>query len=326
MSRILLFGASSFFALAKSDFFDWLSKINEVLKNLFKKISDYEFSELLNIDHFTDYIDFILLTVLIFCALKYLRHRRAGRMFVGIAILLVMYILSILFNLHTVAFVLQCFYKAGIVVLIILFSQEIRRGLEKLGTLPEYIVNARYHKGGKEVKIERLMEAITAISLSEKMGALIVIEGYTKLDDHIEKQKGHNTIINAEISAELLKTIFMNGTELHDGGMIIRKGRVYAASCYFPPTKNLEYVNRINLMTGHPLGSRHQAAIGLSEECDAIVIVVSEETHAMSVAYKGAIYMDLTTDQLTDVVRAALTGSGRDVERIIKRIEKVKVH
>ena len=322
-----LFRLSSIALAAQSKgFFDILTDISNKIQELLVRINNFNLSETIGIPHFTDYIDLALLALLIFCALRYVRKRRSGKMIAGIVILFVIYLVCDLLSFHTVAFVLQTFYHAGAVALIILFSKEIKSGLESLGSMPQYLFRLRYHKGGKDVYVERIMDAVTSISLSEKMGAIIVIEGYTKLDDHIEKRKGHNTLINAEISSELLKTIFMNGTELHDGGLIIRKGRVYAASCYFPPTENFEYVNRINSITGHPLGSRHQAAIGLSEKCDAVVIVISEETHAMSVAYRGEIFMDLTTDQLEDVVTAAMMRSGSEVKKTIDNIKKVKVH
>ena len=318
---------TNLFVLAKSNsFFDFLSGINEKIVSFLGKIREFNLSETIGIDHFTDYIDFAFLALILFCGIKYVRKRRAGKMIAGILLLFAIYLVCDFLNFHTVAFVLQSFYQVGALALVILFSQEIKSGLERLGSLPEYMLRLRYHRGGKEVHVERIMDAVTSISLSEKMGAIIVIEGYTKLDDHIEKRKGHNTLINAEISSELLKTIFMNGTELHDGGLIIRKGRVYAASCYFPPTENYEYVNRINNFTGHPLGSRHQAAIGLSEKCDAIVIVISEETHAMSVAFRGQIFMDLTTDQIEDIVRAAFMRSGAEVKKTIDHIKKIKVH
>lgn len=312
--------------LQHKGFFDILSELSAKFNEMLTKINEFDLSELIGVPHFTDYIDFALLAIIIFCALRYVRKRRSGKMIAGIIILFVIYLICDLLSFHTVAFVLQAFYHAGSVAIIILFSKEIKSGLEALGSMPQYLLRMRYHKGGKEIHVERIMEAVTSISLSDKMGAIIVLEGYTKLDDHIEKRKGHNTLINAEISSELLKTIFMNGTELHDGGLIIRKGRVYAASCYFPPTENFEYVNRINSITGHPLGSRHQAAIGLSEKSDAVIIVVSEETHAMSVAYGGEIFMDLTTDQLENIVRASITKSGQEVRNAIENIKKVKVH
>lgn len=313
-------------ALSSSGFFDVLGRVTDYIKKIMIKITELNISEALGIEHFTDYIDFFLLTVLVFCVLKYLKNSRSGKMVGGIAIILIVYLLSILMNLHTVSFVIRCILQGGAVVFVVLFAQEIRRGLEKLGTLPQLLLGFRYHRGGKEEQTMRLMDAITAISLSEKMGALIVIEGYTKLDEHMEKNKGHNTIVDADITTELLKTIFMNGTELHDGGLIIRRGRVYAASCYFQPTQNFDYVNHINTMSGHKLGSRHQAAIGLSEQSDATVIIISEETHAMSVSYGGEIFMDLSTDQLTAIVRAAMVGSGKDLKRAIDKIKGVKVH
>lgn len=306
--------------------FDKLTEMTDLFKELFRKMSDYKLSETLGIEHFTDYIDIGLLIIFVFCALRYIKKRRAGKMLSGLIVLMIIYFICELLNLHTVSFVFQCFLGGGILVFVVLFAGEIRQALEKFGTLPELLFGARYHKGGKETCVDRLMDAITAISLSEKMGAIIVIEGYTKLDDHIGRDKGHNTIVNADISTELLKTIFMNGTELHDGGVIIRGGRIYAASCYFEPTKRTDYINHINSSTGHPLGSRHQAAIGLSEQSDAIIIVVSEETHAMSVAYKSEILIDLSTDQLHGVVKAAMTGSEKDVKGIVEKLKKVKIH
>lgn len=306
--------------------FDKLTDMSNFFVELFRKISDYKLSEALGIEHFTDYIDIFLLIIFVFCALRYVKKRRAGKMLSGLIVVMIIYLICDLLNLHTVSFVLQCFLSGGILVFVVLFAGEIRQALEKFGTLPEWILGVKYHKGGKELCVDRLMDAIAEISLSEKMGAIIVIEGSTKLDDHIGKDKGHNTIVNADISTELLKTIFMNGTELHDGGVIIRGGRIYAASCYFEPTKRSDYISHINSSTGHPLGSRHQAAIGLSEQSNSVIIVVSEETHAMSVAYKSEILIDLSTDQLRTVVKAAMTGSEKDVDGIIDKLKKVKIH
>ena len=207
----------------------------------------------------------------------FIRDRRAGKLAIGVAALILLQILSEFLDLVTMKFILQNIFQIGVIAIVVIFQPELRSLLENVGG--DSIKRLRSIGEDKENQqtlhfINELCEAVGEMSMS-KTGALIVIEQSTKLGDIIST----GTVINADTSSMLIRNIFFNKSPLHDGAVVVRDQRVYAAGCLLPlATKN-------NITK--ELGTRHRAAIGASEASDALVVVVSEETGTISLAHKG---------------------------------------
>ena len=226
-----------------------------------------------------DLLDIVILAVLIYYVYRFIWDRRAGKLAVDVALIIVILIISSALEMHALNFILQNFYQVGIIALLIIFQPEMRAALEKVGATPMTSLK----NIGEQKDTEQIIEAIEAITEAacdlarEKTGALIVIERSTKLGEYIKS----GVVINAQVNAFLLRNIFFNKAPLHDGAVIIRDYRVYAAGCFLPLSTQTDIVK--------DLGTRHRAAIGMSEISDAPVIVVSEETGTISLAYEGAL-------------------------------------
>ncbi len=224
-----------------------------------------------------DVLDIILLAILLFYVYRFIRDRRAGKLAVGVVLIIVILIVSTALEMHALNFILQNFYQVGIMALLVIFQPELRAALEKVGATPmTSFKNIAEQKGTEQVRdaVEAITEAVCDLS-REKTGALIVIERSTKLGEYIKS----GVVVNAQTSSHLLRNIFYNKAPLHDGAVIIRDYRVYAAGCFLPLSTQNDIVK--------DLGTRHRAAIGMSEASDAPVIVVSEETGTISIAYEG---------------------------------------
>ena len=224
-----------------------------------------------------DFFDIAIVTVILYVAIDFLRERRAGKLAVGVGILVVFQFICNLFNLTAVTFLLENLFQFGFIALFIVFQPELRSALEKVGGEPmkgiRNIADARNQTMITEA-IKEICDA--ALKMSEdKTGALIVIERSTKLGEHIKS----GTIIDAELSDYAIRNIFFKGAPLHDGAVVIRNGRLYAAGCFLPLSQRDDIVRS--------LGTRHRAALGISENSDALVIIVSEETGTISTALEG---------------------------------------
>ena len=231
-----------------------------------------------------DIIDIIVLSISFFLVLKFIFNRRAARLAVGILILGGIMVLSQFFNLRGTAFIYEWFYQAGMITFIIMFQPELRAALEKLGNAPiNNIKNiSTDHKSSSYVANSIGILTKTAVDLSyEKTGALIVIERDSKLSEYIRT----GTFINAQLSSQLLKNLFFNKSPLHDGAVILRNFRVYAAACVLPLSSSEDL--------DESMGTRHRAALGISEISDSVVIVVSEETGKISIAVEGEMIQGL---------------------------------
>ena len=225
-----------------------------------------------------DIIDIIIVAVLIYLLYKFIKTRRAAKLAIGVAILLLVFIISDLVHMYALSFLLSNVFQIGLIALVILFQPELRSVLEKVGAQPlkglkNISENAR---GSAETTamISNVCEAVSDMS-STKTGCLIVIERLTKLGD-IEKT---GTVLTADPNASLIKNIFFNKAPLHDGAMIISDNKICAVGCFLPLSAKNDIFK--------DLGTRHRAAIGMSENSDAIVIVVSEETGTISIALDG---------------------------------------
>ena len=241
----------------------------------------------------TDIIDVIIVAVLIYQLLKMLRETRAIQVVKGIAIVFVIMQISAWMNFTTISYLLRNIMQVGLFSIVVIFQPELRSLLErmgraKVGKLMEFSSNTPEENVAEEITDE-LVNAVVNMS-STKTGALIVIERETKLGDIVKS----GTVINAQISAALLENIFVPNTPLHDGAVVIREDKIYTAGCLLPLTSNT------NLP--HELGTRHRAAIGMSEASDAMVIVVSEETGKISLAVNGNLTRNLNGQTLKNAV------------------------
>lgn len=250
---------------------------------------------------FKDAVDIIIVAFLIYGVVKLVRETRAGQLVKGLFLLVILFIISSYFNLVMVSRVLAYFFQFAFVAILIVFQPEIRKALEQVGRNNvgqsiAAVVTGR-DRSNDRAQIRKAINAVVdgvGILQQLKMGALIVFERKTKLGDIIET----GTQINCEPSGQIVGNIFFNKAPLHDGAMIIRDGMIHAAGCILPLTKNTS--------VSAELGTRHRAALGVSEESDAVVVVVSEETGQISVAVNGVLARRFTRDTLRDVLEGYL--------------------
>lgn len=250
---------------------------------------------------FKDAVDIIIVAFLIYGVVKLVRETRAGQLVKGLFLLVILFIISSYFNLVMVSRVLAYFFQFAFVAILIVFQPEIRKALEQVGRNNvgqsiAAVVTSR-DRSYDRAQIRKAINAVVdgvGILQQLKMGALIVFERKTKLGDIIET----GTQINCEPSGQIVGNIFFNKAPLHDGAMIIRDGMIHAAGCILPLTKNTS--------VSAELGTRHRAALGVSEESDAVVVVVSEETGQISVAVNGVLARRFTRDTLRDVLEGYL--------------------
>ena len=243
-----------------------------------------------------DIVDILAIAVLIFGLFKLIRETRAVQLLKGILLFLIVYFISSLFGLTMLSSLLQTFFEASVVIIVIIFQPELRKLLEQMGrnnTYKKYIKIFSKHRKSDEwkkaVKKSIIDVADTSLLFSRsKTGALLVFEREIMLSDIAST----GTVLDAETSVALFGNIFFNKAPLHDGASIIRDGKLYAAGCILPLTDNKNV--DINL------GTRHRAALGISEQSDAVVLVVSEETGIISLAINGVLLRDFTRDSLID--------------------------
>ena len=237
----------------------------------------------------TDVLDILIVAFVVYKVLGFIRETRAEQLVKGLLVLVVATFLSEFFNLYTLNWILKQTMTIGVVALVIVFQPELRRGLEYVGR--SKIVSNKFglvDKDKAKFITGEFVRAVESFS-SSKIGALIIIERETALNDIIES----GTTIDAEVSAELLGNIFYEGAPLHDGAVIVRGDRIQAAGCVLPLTQNKTL--------GKELGTRHRAGIGITENSDAIALVVSEETGIISMAIDGKLsrFLDVKTVEKT---------------------------
>lgn len=234
----------------------------------------------------TDVIDIILVAVVIYIIIAWIRETRAWSLFKGIIVVVVVCLLSYQFHFYTVSWIIEKTLSVGIIAIIVLFQPEFRKGLEQLGK-GQIVSNIFVNDDDEKLSIRTVEEVITACykMAAVRTGALILLEQNVALGDLEET----GIEIDAAVSSQLLINIFENKTPLHDGAVIIRNNRVAAATCIMPLTQS---------EIGLDLGTRHRAAVGASEVSDAYVIVVSEETGAVSVAHDGRLYRNVSEDKI----------------------------
>ena len=238
---------------------------------------------------FTDILDILIVAYVIYKILVLIRDTRAIQLLKGIGILLVVMQISYMINLNAVNFLLRNAMQMGVLAILIIFQPEFRRALEQVGRSSIGKWFNFDEQTNHEAKAQIIAEVVRAAeNLSKgRVGGLIVLERETKIGDIIST--GIN--LNAQISAELLVNIFIPKTPLHDGAVVIRDNKIEAAACFLPLSQNPNLSKE--------LGTRHRAGLGISEDSDAIVVIVSEETGRVSVAQDGDLRVGLNSESLT---------------------------
>ena len=252
----------------------------------------------------SDLLDIAILSFVIYKLLWMLRKTSSGRVMRGILIFLLAMFLSYALDLTATSFVLDRVVELGILALVILFQPELRRLLEKMGSgrIGQVFASSKEPEGAEvERAIQQTTEAYADMS-RDKVGALMVFERQNLLDDIIKT----GTPLDCSVSSELLKNLFWNKAPLHDGAVIVRDGRIVGAGCMLPLSSN------VNL--SRDLGMRHRAGIGMSENSDAVVVIVSEETGSISAAVGGMLKRHLAPETLERLLRNELL-SEKEKER-----------
>ena len=267
---------------------------------------------------FRDVVDILAISLIVFGLFKLIRETRAVQLLKGLLLLLAVYILSSMFNLVMLSTLLRAFFEASVVLIVVIFQPEIRKALEQVGRTKKWRKYIKiFSKYGRSDEWEKAVRksivdaADTSILFSRsRTGALLVFERETMLSDIAST----GTIIDAETSVALFGNIFFNKAPLHDGASIIRDGKLFAAGCILPLTANKNV--DINL------GTRHRAALGISEQSDAVVLVVSEETGVISIAVEGQLERDFTRDKLIKRLNELLLDEFEEEESKYRKLRK----
>ena len=242
----------------------------------------------------TDVLDIVIVSFLIYSLIKIMRETRAEQLVKGILILLIAFAVSSIFNLKMLNTLFVSFFQFSVLAVLIVFQPELRSALEHIGRskIGKYWTGLA-SSSVEEEQLKQIRKCINCVVevankfQKSKTGALIVFERSTKLGEIIDT----GTVIDAVPSVEMIGNVFFNKAPLHDGAMVIRNGKVHAAGCILPLTKN----NDIST----DLGTRHRAALGISENSDAVIVIVSEETGTISIAKNGIITRNYTRETLS---------------------------
>ena len=279
-----------------------------------------QFLSLLSSFNISSALDVLLVSFIIFSGIKLIRETRAEQLVKGIILLLGIWIVANIFSMNMMKTILSYFFNFSVIALLIIFQPEIRRALEQMGrnNFGKKLGLLNKEEEKQKEKKQRCISAVvdSAAYLQErKTGALMVIERETKLGDIINT----GTVVDAIPSQQLICNIFFNKAPLHDGAMVIRDGMVYAAGCILPLTKS----NKVSL----ELGTRHRAAIGMSENSDAVIVIVSEETGQISMALNGVLTRNYTRETLQNALEEYLSSSSEPkTQKKIPSFRKAKNH
>ena len=241
-----------------------------------------------------DVVDILIVAYLFYKILRFIKDTRAEQLFKGVIILLIATQLSGMLKLHTLYWILVKILEAGFILPFIIFQPELRAGLEHLGRNTNLFRFGTQAKSAYELNIEKMIsEMLGAVydMAGRKIGALLVLEGKTKLNEIVET----GTEIDAKITKQILCNRFIPNTPLHDGAVIVRDGKIKSAACFLPLTQRKDL--------SKDLGTRHRAGIGVSEISDSLTLIVSEETGHVSIARSGKIYRDVSKERLANILR-----------------------
>jgi uncharacterized protein (TIGR00159 family) len=239
-----------------------------------------------------DGVDIFMLAVVLYSGMNLIRGTRAVPMLIGLGVVYGIYFLSGQLEIYTINILLQNLLGWSLIFVFIIFQNDIRRALTQVGTGPLYSPADRI---AQNQAVEELVKGVTLMA-SRRIGALIVLQNEVGLNEYIEV----GTRLDAQVSKELVTSIFMPGSPIHDGALIIQHGRITAGGCFLPLTTNPT--------VSKTLGTRHRAAIGLTEETDAVALVVSEEDGMVSLVREGKITRDVDAATLRTTLQRLLVG------------------
>lgn len=248
-----------------------------------------------------DVIDVLLLAVVLYQLYRFVRNRRAGRVLIGLCAVILFCVVISLAKLEALSYIVRLIAASAFFCVIVIFQPEIRDALEHLGNLtvfnPRSNSISRKKMGLANEVADETVDAVEKLSKS-KTGALIVFEGLTKLGDYMQT----GSYVDARVSSKVLRNIFYDKAPLHDGALIIRDMRIHTASCVLPSStrKNVDFGS---------MGTRHRAAVGVTEVSDALVVVVSEETGTVSVAQDGKLIREVDGKTLRDILMTYMAGN-----------------
>jgi diadenylate cyclase len=237
-----------------------------------------------------DGADIFMLAVVIYSGIQLIRGTRAVPMLIGLGVVYAIYFISGQLEIYTINVLLQNLLGWSLVLVFIVFQNDIRRALTQVGTGPLFSARERI---AQNQAVEELVKGVTSLA-SRRVGALVVLQNEVGLNEYIEV----GTRLDAQASKELVASIFLPGSPIHDGALIIQRGRITAAGCFLPLTNNPA--------VSKTLGTRHRAAIGLTEETDAVVVVVSEEDGTVSLVREGKITRDVDVGTLRTTLQRLL--------------------
>ncbi|HIX42544.1 membrane protein [Kurthia sp. 3B1D] len=266
--------------------------------NFIQEISQLADNEVVRL--FLNILDILLVWYVIYKGLTLIRGTKAVQLLKGIFVIFIIRVATVLLGLDTLGWITKQIIDFGFLAIIIIFQPEIRRALEQIGRGKLF---SRSSNLKEEQEQDRLVQAMTksvGYMAKRRIGALVSIEKDTGLTDYIET----GIQMNSEISSELMINIFIPNTPLHDGAVIVKKNKIAAAACYLPLSEN-PFISK-------ELGTRHRAAIGISEVTDAITIIVSEETGGISLTVNGDIHRDLSLEEFEVRLRRAWFGDMTD--------------
>lgn len=253
----------------------------------------FDISSLLTWQNLMNIVDILIVWYIIYRLLLLARGTKAVQLLKGISLIIIIRIVAGLLNLHTLTYFVDQILSWSVIGIIVIFQPEIRRGLEHLGRSSIFRGNTTSEHDSTERMIDELDKAIQYMS-KRRIGALITLQQSTGLEDYIET----GIPLDADISGALLINIFIPNTPLHDGAVIIRNNKIAVAAAYLPLSDNRAIPKN--------LGTRHRAAVGISEVTDAITIVVSEETGGVTITRNSQFMVDLTREEYLKYLRAQL--------------------
>lgn len=245
------------------------------------------------VKYLANIVDILLVWFVIYKAIGYIRGTKAVQLLKGIFVILIIKFTSDVFGLNTLGWIMEQAITWGFLAIIIIFQPEFRRALEQLGRGRLFSRSAANEEENEGKMVEAIIKA-TDYMAKRRIGALISIERETGMGDYIET----GIQLDSKISSELLINIFIPNTPLHDGAVVIQKGHVAAAACYLPLSES-PFISK-------ELGTRHRAALGISEVTDSVTVIVSEETGNISLTKNAELYRDVSMEQLTELLQNEL--------------------
>lgn len=264
-----------------------------------------QFTDLTPVNYIFGLIDILVVWYVIYKLLGLIQGTKAVQLLKGIFVIVIAKIATALFGLSTLDYLLKQVIEWGFLAIIIIFQPEIRRALEQLGR-GKIFQRSTNQQDEEQTRLVEAMKKSVSYMAKRRIGALISIEKETGLTEYIET----GTALNATVSSELLINIFIPNTPLHDGAVIMQKDKIAAAACYLPLSES-PFISK-------ELGTRHRAALGLSEVTDAITIVVSEETGAISITVNGNLHRNLAIEEFETLLRKAWFGSEQETNQASK--------